>query len=88
MGMISWFRYVPYGDLLLAMVYGWQPIADLGDSHGQYAVLCQWKAEGKHEKIKGLPSEGDRGLAGVAEVGPAPSRSSVAGWSWQDAGGR
>jgi hypothetical protein len=54
MGMISWFRYVPYGDLLLAMVYGWQPIADLG----------------------------------VAEVGPAPSRSSVAGWSWQDAGGR
>jgi hypothetical protein len=41
--MISWFRYVPYSELLLAMVYGWQPVADLGDTHGAYSVLCQWK---------------------------------------------
>jgi hypothetical protein len=55
--MISWFRYVPYGELLLAMVYGWQPVADLGDSHGHYAVLCQWKAERNNEALKGLPGQ-------------------------------
>jgi hypothetical protein len=27
-------------------------------------------------------------LQGVVEVGSATSRPSVAGWSWQDAGGR
>jgi invasion protein IalB len=57
--MISWFRYVRYKDLLLAMAYGWQPVADLGDTHGQWSVLCQWKPQRKNETLKGLPSEGD-----------------------------
>ena len=57
--MISWFRYVPYGDLLLAMVFGWQPVADLGDTHGHYAVLCQWKAGRDHEAPERLPGKGD-----------------------------
>jgi len=58
--MISWFRYVPYGELLLAMAYGWQPVADLGNTHGQYAVLCQWKAGRNDEAPTRLPGRCDR----------------------------
>lgn len=45
--MISWYRYIPYPDLLWRMATGWQPIADLGPTHGQYAVLCRWQGEGE-----------------------------------------
>jgi hypothetical protein len=43
--MITFFRYIPYSQLLLALCMGWKPVADLGHSHGSYAVLCQWTGE-------------------------------------------
>jgi hypothetical protein len=45
--MVTWFRYIPYSQLLLAICMGWKPVADLGHSHGAYAVLCQWSGEGE-----------------------------------------
>lgn len=65
--MISWFRYVSYGELLLAMACGWQPVADLGDSHGQYAVLCAWTGE---EEPRQEPSAGPPLPAPGVEIGP------------------
>jgi hypothetical protein len=49
--MSRWFRYVPYDALLCAMCSGWQPVADLGEHHGQYAVLCRWTREGEPQSI-------------------------------------
>ena len=45
--MIRWYRYIPYDGLLLAICDGWQPVADLGPHHGQYACLCLWTGEGE-----------------------------------------
>jgi hypothetical protein len=42
---VTWFRYVPYAHLLWRFAEGWEPIADLGDTHGAYAVLCRWTGE-------------------------------------------
>lgn len=44
---MTWFRYVPYSDLLWRMATGWNPVSDLGHTHGSYAVLCQWTGEGE-----------------------------------------
>jgi len=44
--MITYFRYVPYSELLWRLAEGWKPVADLGHTHGAYAVLCQWTGEG------------------------------------------
>lgn len=48
--MIRWFRYIAYSDLLHALVLGWRPVADLGPTHGEYAVLCLWEGEGEPER--------------------------------------
>jgi hypothetical protein len=45
--MITYFRYIAYPQLLLAIAMGWKPVADLGNTHGSYAVLCQWTGEGE-----------------------------------------
>jgi hypothetical protein len=45
--MITWFRFIPYSRLLAAIAEGWKPVADLGHSHGSYAVLCQWTGTGE-----------------------------------------
>ena len=45
--MIRWYRYIAYDRLLLALCEGWQPVADLGEHHGQYACLCLWAREGE-----------------------------------------
>ena len=45
--MIRWYRYIPYESLLLALCEGWQPVADLGEHHGQYACLCLWTRKGE-----------------------------------------
>lgn len=45
--MISWFRYIPYADILWRLAQGWQPCADLGHHHGQWSVLCVWTGEGE-----------------------------------------
>lgn len=43
---ISFFRYIPYDRLLLAICDGWTPVADLGEHHGQYSCLCRWEGQG------------------------------------------
>jgi hypothetical protein len=45
--MISWFLFCPYACLLTRMCEGWQPVADLGDTHGEWSVLCKWAGEGE-----------------------------------------
>ena len=45
--MISWLRYVPYSDILYRMAQGWAPVADLGDTHGHWSVLCEWRGHGE-----------------------------------------
>jgi invasion protein IalB len=42
---ISWLMMVPYACLLVRMCEGWQPAADLGVTHGEWSVLCEWKGE-------------------------------------------
>jgi invasion protein IalB len=66
--VISWFHYVRYSDLLLAMAYGWQPVADLGDTHGQWSVLCQWIPERKRGSNYGT----DAYLFPAPKVGALP----------------
>lgn len=34
------FRYVRHSDMHAHLVAGWMPVADLGDHHGQWSVLC------------------------------------------------
>ena len=43
--MIRWYRYIPYDGLLLAICDGWNPVADLGPHHGEYACLCLWTGD-------------------------------------------
>jgi hypothetical protein len=46
--MISWFRYVRHADApVLAATGLWEVIADLGPTHGTYAVLMQFTGEGE-----------------------------------------
>jgi invasion protein IalB len=45
--MITWFRYIQYSRLLAAIAEGWKPVADLGRTHGEWSVLCQWTGTGE-----------------------------------------
>jgi hypothetical protein len=45
--MIQYFRYIPYSETLWRFAEGWRPVADLGPTHGTYAVLCVWTGEGE-----------------------------------------
>jgi hypothetical protein len=46
--MISWFRYVRHADApVLAATGLWAVIADLGPTHGAYAVLMQFTGDGE-----------------------------------------
>jgi hypothetical protein len=45
--MIRWFRYVSYSSLLVRLVEGWAPVADLGPIHGHWSVLCEWQGGGE-----------------------------------------
>lgn len=44
--MISWFRYVRHDDVAEYESNGWAIAADLGPTHGQWAVLMKWTGEG------------------------------------------
>jgi hypothetical protein len=54
--MVSWFMFVGYRDLLWRLCQGWVPVADLGDTHGRWSVLCQWQGKGDPSR----PSEPGR----------------------------
>ena len=43
--MIRWLLICPYPCLLLRMCQGWQPISDLGPTHGEWSVICEWQGE-------------------------------------------
>lgn len=41
------FRYCRYGDLIRVLMLGWVWAADLGDTHGQWSCLVEWKGDGE-----------------------------------------
>lgn len=41
--VIRTYRYVPHYLLPDYLSLGWLVIADLGDYHGQFSVLCEWR---------------------------------------------
>lgn len=45
--MIRWLMMVPYPELITRMLEGWQPVDDLGHTHGEWSVLCEWRGEGE-----------------------------------------
>src|SRR3954451_5732647 len=53
--MIRYFRYVRYSDLLWRLAQGWHPVADLGNTHGQWALLCEWSGTGEPKNEEGGP---------------------------------
>jgi len=44
--VISWFHYVRHQDIPIYKTAGWRFAADLGPTHGAYAVLMIWTGEG------------------------------------------
>ena len=44
--MISWLRYARHTDVPALITAGWAVCADLGPTHGAYAVLMLWCGEG------------------------------------------
>ena len=36
------FHYVPWLRLNDWLQLGWLPVADLGPTHGEWSVLCEW----------------------------------------------
>ncbi len=45
--MISWLRYARHCDVAGLTAAGWRVCADLGPTHGFYAVLMRWAGEGE-----------------------------------------
>jgi hypothetical protein len=45
--MVTWFKFVPHSRLLIHLATGWMPVADLGRTHGEWAILCEWHGEGE-----------------------------------------
>ena len=45
--MISWLRYARHTDVPALTTAGWTVCADLGPTHGFYAVLMRWCGEGE-----------------------------------------
>lgn len=45
--MSSWFRYVCHADVPAREAEGWVFAADLGPTHGCYAVLMRWAGGGE-----------------------------------------
>ena len=48
--MIRWLLLCPYGELFTRILEGWVPIDDLGHTHGEWSVLCEWRGEGEPER--------------------------------------
>lgn len=45
--MISWHRYARHADVAALEAAGWAVSADLGPTHGFYAVLMTWTGAGE-----------------------------------------
>ena len=49
---MTWFLMCPHGLMLRRLAEGWQYAADLGHTHGQWAVLLKWTGEGDPPSAK------------------------------------
>ena len=45
--MIWWFRYCRHGDLVWRLATGWEWVADLGNTHGEWSSLIRWTGDGE-----------------------------------------
>jgi len=46
--MVTWFRYVPHGQILRFLARGWVIEDEFhGVGHGEFAVLMRWTGDGE-----------------------------------------
>ena len=45
--MIRWFRFCRHGDLVWRLATGWEWVADLGNTHGEWSSLIRWTGDGE-----------------------------------------
>jgi invasion protein IalB len=43
----GWYRFVCHADIPAFEAAGWEPVADLGCTHGHWSILCQWCGDGE-----------------------------------------
>jgi hypothetical protein len=44
---VTWFRYVRHADIPDRENQGWVVVDDLGQTHGAWSVLMEWRGEGE-----------------------------------------
>jgi hypothetical protein len=70
--VIAWFRYARRAEVPALLASGqWAVIADLGPTHGFYAVLLQWCGEGE----PGGMSQNHLGPSAPGHKSPGPGPS-------------